>query len=72
MASRFFDKLKIPYTEVSLDDKPDLRDELSQTHDWQTVPMIFVGDKFVGGYQDVARLERTGELARLLGGEKSA
>ena len=66
LAKRLFDRLHVAYTEINLDDKDALRDELSQKHDWQTVPMIFVGDKFVGGYSDVAALERSGELARLL------
>jgi glutaredoxin 3 len=66
MAKRLFDRLHVAYTEVSLDDKDALRQELTRKYNWQTVPMIMVGDKFVGGYSDVAALERSGELARLL------
>ena len=66
MAKRLFDRLQVAYTEVSLDDKDELRQELSRKYNWQTVPMIMVGDKFVGGYSDVAALERSGELGRLL------
>lgn len=32
----------------------------------QTVPQIFIGDVHVGGYDDLAELERRGELERLL------
>lgn len=68
MAARLFDRLKVAYTEVYLDDKHELRQELSHRYRWQTVPMILVGEKFVGGYSDVAELERSGELAKLLAG----
>ena len=72
MAKRLFDRLHVPYTEVNLDDKDAMREELSQKYNWQTVPMILVGDKFVGGYADVAALERSGELARLLNQDDSS
>lgn len=32
----------------------------------RTVPQIFIGEKHVGGYTELAELERTGELAQLL------
>ena len=69
MAKRMFDRLKVAYTEVYLDDKHELRNELSRKFNWQTVPMIVVGEKFVGGDTDVAELERTGKLARMLQGD---
>ncbi len=68
MAKRLFDRLHVAYTEVYLDDKDDLRNELSRRFNWQTVPMIVVGEQFVGGYSDVAELDRSGKLARLLQG----
>lgn len=33
----------------------------------QTVPPIFIDDRSVGGYDDLARLHATGELDRMLG-----
>ncbi len=68
MAKRLFDRLQVAYTEVYVDDKHELRDELSRRYNWQTVPMIVVGEKFIGGYSDAAELERTGKLAVLLQG----
>lgn len=32
----------------------------------RTVPQIFIGDFHVGGYDDLARLDRSGELTNLL------
>lgn len=66
MAAQMFKRLQVAYTEVYLDDKHDLRAELSAKFNWQTVPMILVGETFVGGYSDVAALERSGKLAELL------
>jgi glutaredoxin 3 len=34
----------------------------------RTVPQIYVGDKHVGGYDDLAALDRAGRLATLLAG----
>jgi glutaredoxin 3 len=34
----------------------------------RTVPQIFVGERHVGGYDDLARLDSAGELAALLAG----
>lgn len=33
----------------------------------RTVPQIFIGDRHVGGYDDLAALDRAGELDKLLG-----
>jgi glutaredoxin 3 len=33
----------------------------------RTVPQIFIGDIHVGGFDDLARLDRAGELDRMLG-----
>ena len=32
-----------------------------------TVPQIFIGERHVGGYDDLAALDRAGELDKLLG-----
>lgn len=33
---------------------------------WQTVPMIFIGEKFIGGYQDLKELDENGQLDDLV------
>jgi glutaredoxin 3 len=33
---------------------------------WQTVPQIFIGEKLIGGYTDLAELDAKGELNNLL------
>lgn len=33
---------------------------------WQTFPMIFIKGHFIGGFEDLARLDQSGELEKLL------
>lgn len=66
-AARLLSKRGYPFEEISLDGKPDERAALEARTNWRTVPQIFVGDTFVGGYTDLAALDASGELARLMG-----
>jgi glutaredoxin 3 len=57
----------IPFTEVEITGKPDLRDEmLAKANGRSTVPQIFIGSRHVGGCDDLYALERRGELEKLL------
>ncbi len=72
MAARLFDRKGVPYQEVYLDGKDAERSALQARTHWQTVPQIFVGDRFIGGFTDVADLDRSGQLDVLLQGEAPA
>jgi glutaredoxin 3 len=62
-AKKLFMALGIAFTEIGLDDKPELRDQLSrENRGWRTVPMIFLGSEFLGGFDDVNKLHREGKL----------
>ena len=65
-AKNLFKSLNVPYTEVNLENDPTLRQQLSVKYKWRTVPMIVVGERFLGGYDDVSELHRRGELTPLL------
>ena len=68
-ARRLLATLDIDFEEIALDASPQLRRELSAANGgWSTLPMIFVGETFIGGATDLARLEREGRLQALLGG----
>ncbi|MFN5745353.1 MAG: glutaredoxin 3 [Methylococcaceae bacterium] len=43
-----------------------LRSEMMEKTRRRTVPQIYIGTVHVGGYDDLARLDRTGELNALL------
>lgn len=51
---------------VRVDLDPARRDEMMARTQRRTVPQIFIGDKHVGGYDDLAALDRAGGLAPLL------
>ena len=53
--------------EVKIDEDPKERDiMLARSNGRRTVPQIFIGERHVGGYDDLAALDRSGELDRLL------
>jgi len=54
-------------TEIKVDENPDDRAAmLKRSGGKRTVPQIFIGDRHVGGYDDLTALDRSGELDRLL------
>jgi glutaredoxin 3 len=56
----------VPYTEVDATD-PDRRMAMvERANGRRTVPQIFIGETHVGGYDDMAALDRHGELDALL------
>ena len=56
----------VSYTEISVLD-PALREAMTaRAHGRRTVPQIFIGDTHVGGYDDMAALDRQGGLDPLL------
>jgi glutaredoxin 3 len=53
-------------TRIRVDEDPARRDEMIARTGRRTVPQIFIGDKHVGGYDDLAALDRAGGLVPLL------
>ena len=53
---------------IRVDLEPERRDEMVRRTGRRTVPQIYVGDRHVGGYDDLAALDRAGGLDPLLGG----
>jgi glutaredoxin 3 len=52
-----------------VDEDPALRTEMMQRTGRRTVPQIYIGDFHVGGYDDLAALDRAGRLDPLLAGK---
>jgi glutaredoxin 3 len=66
-AKDLLDAKGISYSEIDATD-PERRGEMVQrAHGRRTVPQIFIGETHVGGYDDMAALERRGKLDPLLG-----
>ena len=53
-------------TRIRVDQDPARRDEMIARTGRRTVPQIFIGDTHVGGYDDLAALDRAGGLVPLL------
>ncbi len=53
---------------IRIDLDPARRDEMMTRSGRRTVPQIWIGDTHVGGYDDLAALDRAGKLAPLLSG----
>jgi glutaredoxin 3 len=56
-------------TKIRIDLDPARRDEMMHRTRRRSVPQIYIGDRHVGGYDDLAALELAGKLEGLLEGE---
>ncbi len=62
-AKKLLQTANVPFEEISLDDKPELRQKLSEENgNYRTIPMIFIDGKFIGGYTDLQALQKQGRL----------
>jgi glutaredoxin 3 len=53
---------------IRVDDLPAQRAEMMRITGRRTVPQIFIGDRHIGGFDDLAELDAAGELDPLLRG----
>ena len=56
----------VPFKEVDVSHDQDKRQWLAEVTRQRTVPQVFINGQSVGGFDDLARLNRSGELDRLL------
>lgn len=56
------------FAAIDIDDDPKLRQEMIARSGRRSVPQIFIGEKHVGGCDDLIALEGSGELDRLIQG----
>jgi glutaredoxin 3 len=56
----------VAFTEINAEGRPDLRDWLEEASGQSTVPQVFINNQPVGGYTDIARLDRIGVLEQKL------
>ena len=58
----------IAFSDIKVDEDPAERDAmLKRSGGRRTVPQIFIGDRHVGGFDELYALDKTGELDKLLG-----
>lgn len=66
MAKRLLAAKGVAVDEVAVDTDPQRRSEMMERSGRRTVPQIFIGEKHVGGFEEIAALEHKGELDPLL------
>lgn len=69
-AKMLLDNKGVAFEEISMYDvTADERQALAQkTNNYRTVPQIFIGDTFIGGFDQLSALERDGKLDGMLAG----
>lgn len=67
-AKRLLDQKGVAYTEIDVFGMSQAEtDEVAvKTNHYRTVPKIFIGDTFIGGFSDLDALNRQGKLDELL------
>ncbi|XP_054267651.1 uncharacterized protein LOC128989995 isoform X2 [Macrosteles quadrilineatus] len=69
MAKEVFDKLKLKYTVIELDERDDggeVQDVLGEMTGARSVPRVFLKGKFIGGGTEVKDLYGKGELQKMI------
>ena len=59
----------LPFTTIDVEEDPKFREQMMARRGRRTVPQIFIGDKHIGGCDELLALDRSGELDRLTQGE---
>ena len=69
MAKRLLEKKGVAFTEIDVSGDAAARAWLRETTGQLTVPQIFISGRPIGGYSELAALDRSGKLDALLAGE---
>lgn len=69
-AKNLLTQKQVIFDEINVDDDAKFREEMTARSNRNTVPQVFIGDKHVGGCDDLFALDRSGELDRLILGER--
>ncbi len=67
LARRLLKKKGVEFEEISVSGDNTLWEEMEQKSGRNTVPQIFINGESVGGFDDIAALDRQGELDQKLG-----
>ena len=57
---------KVNFLEISVDNAPELRQEMEELSQRHTVPQIFIDGQPIGGCDELEALDRSGQLDTLL------
>lgn len=60
----------LPFTEIDCSNDPPTRARLVEETGRRTVPQIYLDGVPIGGFDDLRQLDRSGELAAIVAGQK--
>ena len=66
MAKRLLAQRGVTPDDINIDHDPAARGAMMARTGRRTVPQIYIGERHVGGFDDLVALERSGELDSLL------
>lgn len=66
-AKSLLGKKGVEFTEIRIDKEAGMREEMEQRSQRDSVPQIFIGDRHVGGFDDLVDLDMDDELDPMLG-----
>lgn len=66
MAKRMLKGKGVDFTEISVDNDQAMMQKMMRESGQRTVPQIWIGSTHVGGYDDMAALQKQGKLDPLL------
>jgi len=70
-ARRLLGRKGVAFTEIDVESAPEKRAEMRTRSGRTSVPQIFIGDRHVGGSDDLHALEDAGKLDALLAGRSA-
>ena len=65
-AKNFFEKHKIQYKEINIENENISREDLHKIAGSYTVPQIIINNKCIGGYDSLLRMYQNNELSSLI------
>jgi glutaredoxin 3 len=71
-ARNLLDNKGVAYRDIAVDNDPQLRREMMIRSGRDTVPQIWIGERHIGGFDDMHLLERQGRLDEILTGAGTA
>lgn len=66
MAKKLLQRKGASYTEINVDSEPGLRQKMMEKTQRRTVPQIYIGERHIGGFDDLHALDMRNELDPLL------
>jgi glutaredoxin 3 len=70
-ARALLERKGIAFHEIDIETGAELRAEMIARSGRRSVPQIFIGERHVGGFEELYELDRSGELDSLLQTEKT-